>query len=64
MWVIAKSGNPVRAGMFQSESDGTAMHIQRGPVDVTATRAVAVTLENEAGADQPTSTPLIVAALQ
>ena len=64
MWVIAKTGNPVRAGMFQSESDGTAMHIQRGPVDVTATGAVAVTLENEAGADQPTSTPLIVAALQ
>jgi hypothetical protein len=28
-----------------------------------ATAAVAVTVENEAGADQPTTTPLIVASL-
>ena len=34
------------------------MHIQRGPADNTDA-VVAVTLENEAGADQPTSTPLI-----
>jgi len=61
MWVIPKGGKPVRAGMFQSESDGSAMHIQPGPVDLTAGGAVAVTLENEAGVDQPTSTPLIVA---
>jgi len=63
MWVIPKGGKPVRAGMFQSETDGTAMHIQPGPVDATTLGAVAVTLENEAGADQPTSTPLIVAAI-
>jgi anti-sigma-K factor RskA len=63
MWVIPKGGNPVPAGLFQSESGGTAMHIQRGPVDVRGTGAVAVTLENEGGAPQPTSTPLIVAPI-
>ncbi len=63
MWVIPTGGKPVAAGLFQSEINGTAMHIERGPIDVNATGAVAVTLENEAGAAQPTSQPLIVAAL-
>jgi hypothetical protein len=39
------------------------LHVQAGPVDVAATGAIAVTLENAGGAPQPTSTPLIVAAL-
>jgi len=63
MWVIPKKGSPAPAGLFQSQADGTAMHIQPGAVDVAETGAVAVTLENEAGAPQPTSTPLIVAPL-
>lgn len=64
MWVIPKGGNPVPAGLFQSEGDGTAMHIQRGPVDVSATGAVAVTLEDQAGALVPTPPILIAAPLQ
>ncbi len=63
MWIIPKGGNPVPAGLFQSDAEGAAMHLRRGPVDVAATGAVAVTLEAEGGAPQPTSTPLIVAAL-
>ena len=61
MWVIPKTGKPVAAGMFQSQNDGTAMHVRRGAVDLDATGAVAVTVENESGADQPTTQPLIVA---
>jgi hypothetical protein len=64
MWVIPKGGKPVPAGLFQSEGDGTAMHIQHGPVDVSATQAVAVTMEDEAGALAPTSAILIAAPLQ
>jgi len=64
MWVIPKGGKPVRAGEFQSQSDGTAIHIRRGNVDVNGTGAVAVTLENEGGADQPTMPIVAVAALQ
>ncbi len=63
MWVIPKAGKPVPAGLFQSETDGTALHVRRGPVDLETTGAVAVTLEDEAGAPQPTSQPLIVAAI-
>jgi len=61
MWVISKAGQAVRAGMFQAEADGTAMHIERRTLDMKTTGAVAVTLENEGGVDQPTNTPLIVA---
>ena len=62
MWIIPKSAKPVPAGLFQSQ-DGRAMHVQPGAVNVTTTAAVAVTVENAAGADQPTTQPVIVAAL-
>jgi hypothetical protein len=63
MWTIPKAGKPVPAGLFQSASDGTAMHVRRGAIDVESTGAVAVTVEDERGADQPTTQPFIVAAL-
>lgn len=65
MWIIPKEdGTPVPAGLFQSASDLTAMHVYRGAVDIHAGGAVAVTLENQGGAAQPTTLPLIVASLQ
>jgi anti-sigma-K factor RskA len=63
MWVIPAAGNPVPAGLFQTESNGTGVHLQKGPVDIASTGAIAVTLENEGGAPQPTSQPIIVAQL-
>jgi hypothetical protein len=64
MWVIPKGGaKPVRAGEFQSAQDGTALHLQRGPVDLATTAIIAVTLEPAGGVDQPTSTPVIAATL-
>jgi Anti-sigma-K factor rskA len=64
MWLIPKGKNPAPAGMFQSQTDGSATHVQTGPVDIASLGAVAVTLEDAAGAAQPTTTPLIVAAIQ
>lgn len=61
MWVIPKGGAPRPAGLFQSQSDGTAMHILSGPLELGTLGAVAVTLEPEAGSTAPTSTPIIVA---
>jgi anti-sigma-K factor RskA len=63
MWLIpkGKGAKPVPAGLFQSQDDGNAMHVRPGSVDVASTAAVAVTVENQAGADQPTTQPLIVA---
>jgi anti-sigma-K factor RskA len=63
MWLIPKGAKPIAAGLFQSRPDGQAMHVRPGAVDLASTAAVAVTVENQAGADQPTTTPLIVAAL-
>ncbi|HTB19516.1 MAG TPA: anti-sigma factor [Bryobacteraceae bacterium] len=63
MWLIPKGAKPIPAGLFQSQDDGSAMHIRPGALDLASTAAVAVTVENQAGADQPTTTPLIVAAL-
>jgi hypothetical protein len=65
LWYIpkAKGASPVRGGMFQSQNDGTAMRILRGPIDANTTAAIAVTLEIDSGVDAPTSTPVIVAPL-
>ena len=63
MWLIPKTGNPAPAGLFQSDAEGSAMHLQKVAVDLAATKAVAVTLEPAEGVPQPTSTPLIVAGL-
>lgn len=59
MWLIPKGGAPRPAGVFQSSSEGSAMHLQRGAVQDAS--LVAVTLENEAGSDAPTS-PVLFAA--
>jgi anti-sigma-K factor RskA len=63
MWLVPKRGMPQPAGLFQSAADGTALYVRKGPVDLTATNAVAVTLENAGGASQPTLPILIVAPL-
>jgi len=61
MWIVT-DGKAKAAGMFQSAPDGSAMHLERGTVKNAD--AAAVTLENEAGADQPTSTPLFAVPLR
>jgi hypothetical protein len=63
MWIIPKNAKPIPSGLFQSEDDGNAMHVRPVTVDVPSVAAVAVTVENQAGADQPTTQPLIVAPL-
>jgi hypothetical protein len=61
MWIVSE-GKAKAAGMFQSAPDGGAMHMQH---DTVANHdAVAVTMENEAGADQPTSTPLFAVPIR
>jgi Anti-sigma-K factor rskA len=62
MWVIPKGGTPRPAGLFQS--DGMrALHILKGPVDVSMIGTVAVTVEPAAGSAAPTMPILIAAAI-
>ena len=62
MWVIPKGGVPRPAGLFQS-TDGSALHLLAGPVDVASLGAVAVSVEPEAGSPAPSTTPIIVVPL-
>jgi len=64
MWMIPKGANPLPAGLFQSQADGAATHVFRGPVDLANLGAVAVSVEDAAGAAQPTTTPSIVAPMR
>ena len=57
MWIV-RDGKAKAAGTFQPAPDGSAMHMQHATV--ANNDAVAVTLESEAGADQPTTPPLFV----
>jgi len=61
LWLLPAKGNPVPAGIFQSQSDATAVFVRPGAV--TNTAAIAVTVEPEGGSPQPTTTPFIVAKL-
>ena len=61
MWIV-RDGKAKAAGMFQSAADGSAMHMLRGTM--ADTDAVAVTMESESGADQPTSTPLFASPIR
>jgi len=63
MWIVPKAGEPRPAGQFQSRSDGSAVHIQPNGVDAAATSAIAVTMEDEAGARHPSAPFVIFAAL-
>jgi anti-sigma-K factor RskA len=61
LWVIPAKGNPVPAGLFQSQPDATAVFVRPGPVENAA--AIAVTVEPQGGSPQPTTTPFIVTKL-
>jgi anti-sigma-K factor RskA len=61
MWTIPKGGSPRPAGVFQSDPQGSALHIFSGPVDTSTLETVAVTVEPESGSATPTM-PLVFAA--
>lgn len=61
LWIIPAKGNPVPAGVFQSQPDATAVFVRPGPVENAA--AIAVTVEPAGGSAQPTTTPFIVTKL-
>jgi hypothetical protein len=62
MWIIPKGGKPVPAGTFAPGADGSALHVQTGPVDVASTAAVAVSIEKEGGVASPTADQIIIVA--
>jgi anti-sigma-K factor RskA len=63
MWIIPKGGKPAPAGLFASNTQGKAYHFFRASTPLAQTDTVAVTLENAAGVNAPTTTPVIGVAL-
>ncbi len=62
MWIIPKGGKPVPAGTFAPSADGSALHLQPGPVDLASTAAVAVSIEQQGGVASPTADQIIIVA--
>jgi len=63
LWTIPKGGTPKPAGVFKPDSDGRAVFLSKGAVEMASLGAVAVTVEPEGGSPAPTTTPIFVAPL-
>jgi anti-sigma-K factor RskA len=63
LWVIPPQGAPVAAGVFKPDEHGNAMMLDhRMPAGVQA-KTFALTVEDEAGSDKPTSPIVIVGSM-
>jgi len=60
MWLVPKQGAPKPAGLFQSDSQGNAIHLLRGPLDPSQTAAIGVSVEPASGSAAPTTAPIII----
>jgi hypothetical protein len=59
LWILPKKGNPIGAGIFQPESNGTVLKLMRpaAPIRIRDVVALTITLEPLGGSPQPTSEP-------
>jgi len=54
LWLIPTKGNPIPAGVFQPDANGSATVVNPPLPANTEAKAFAITIENEAGATTPT----------
>ncbi len=55
LWIIPASGAPVAAGVFKPDEHGNAVMMDHRMPEGVEAKAFAITVENEAGSDKPTS---------
>ena len=60
LWVISTSGAPIAAGVFKPDEHGNAMVMDHPMPGGVEAKAFAITVEDEAGSDKPTSPPVLV----
>jgi anti-sigma-K factor RskA len=60
MWIVPKAGGPRPMGLFKPLADGTAFHLQAGPVNLEDAAAVALSVEPDGGSPAPTTTPFLI----
>lgn len=59
LWIIPPQGAPVNAGVFKPDEHGNAMMLDH-PLPAVQMKTFALTIEDEAGSDKPT-TPIVIA---
>ena len=60
LWIIPMEGAPMNAGVFKPDEHGNAVMMDHAMPEGVIAKAFAVTIEDEAGSDKPTSPILIV----
>ena len=55
LWIIPATGAPMPAGVFKPDEHGNAMMMDHPMPEGIVAKAFAITVENEAGSDKPTS---------
>ena len=60
LWIIPASGAPVAAGVFKPDDHGNAIMMDHKMPEGVEAKAFAITVENEAGSDKPTSPILLM----
>jgi anti-sigma-K factor RskA len=62
LWIIPAAGAPMPAGVFKPDEHGNAMMIDHEMPPGVVAKAFAITVENEAGSDKPTSPIMLMGA--
>ncbi len=63
LWVIPVNGAPIAAGVFKPDEHGNAIIMDHTMPEGVVAKAFAITVEDEAGSDKPTSAPVLVGAV-
>ncbi len=60
LWIIPASGAPIAAGVFKPDEHGNAVMMDHPMPEGVEAKVFAITVENEAGSDKPTTQPMLV----
>ena len=63
LWIIPASGAPIPAGVFKPDEHGNAIMMDHTMPEGVEAKTFAITVEDEAGSDKPTSTPVLVGSV-
>lgn len=63
LWVIPVNGAPIAAGVFKPDEHGNAVIMDHTMPEGVVAKAFAITVEDEAGSDKPTSAPVLVGSV-
>jgi anti-sigma-K factor RskA len=64
LWQINHEGQPVSAGMFETNSSGMMAMIFEPPIAWESVSAVGISIEPAGGSEAPTTTPLAIAMME